>query len=74
LSAIHDKAFDQGLITVLPDMKIKVSHTILELRNNSVLSKIAELDDSKIALSEKFTPLPELLKWHNENIFIEKSK
>ncbi|MDR2850226.1 MAG: HNH endonuclease, partial [Verrucomicrobiota bacterium] len=70
LSAIHDKAFDKGLITVLPDMTIKISNIVLIERDNEILAIIADLNNKKVTSPEKFAPLPEFLKWHNENVFI----
>lgn len=72
LNALHDKAFDKGLMTVTPDYKIKFSERLIES-----VSKI-ELDNfflpfinKQIKLPQKFHPLKEFLEYHNLNIFQE---
>lgn len=71
LSALHDKAFDRGLITVTPDYQIKVSSQLQD--DNSKLAKdyLLSLDNKKITLPKKFSPLKDLLAYHAENIFIQ---
>lgn len=70
LSALHDRAFDKGLITVKPDGTIHVSHTIIERASESAqTSLLAHLDGTRIILPEKFLPDPEFLNWHNHNLF-----
>lgn len=70
LNALHDKAFDQGLITVLPDWKIKVSKYLEESNNNFCKNAISSFHGKKIELPEKFLPSPEFLDYHNKNIFL----
>lgn len=70
LSALHDRAFDLGLITVTQDYRLKVSkrikkHTDVAMMNAGILS----MDGMKISLPEKFWPSPDFLGWHNQNIF-----
>ena len=70
LSALHDRAFDQGLITVTPDYLIKISRRLLKQpKNEYLLQGILKLDGARIQLPGKFLPSPEFLKWHNENHF-----
>lgn len=70
LSALHDRAFDQGMITVTPDYVVKVSRCLLEQRTNAFLHEgVLKLDGTKIRLPEKFLPAPEFLEWHNKNQF-----
>jgi predicted restriction endonuclease len=72
LSAIHDKAFDKGLITVMPDYTIRVSKKIKENAGNSQQVKLLiEIDKQMINLPEKFLPNKDFLDWHNKNIFKE---
>ena len=71
LSAIHDRAFDRGFLTVLPDMTIRVSREIKNKANDSkLLNGIFRLDNKRIVLPEKFYPATELLTWHNEHVFL----
>lgn len=70
LSAIHDKAFDRGLITVMPDMVIRVSHVVRKQEQESKLGALlVALDGKKITLPQRFWPSPEFLSWHNRNLF-----
>jgi predicted restriction endonuclease len=68
LSAIHDKAFNKGLITVTPDHLILVS-SILKSDNCEQTKLLANLNGEKIKLPEKFVPNKDFLQWHNEHIF-----
>jgi putative restriction endonuclease len=66
LNALHDKAFDKGLITI--DYQYRI-----------VISKKLEREEPKwfqdyhgkmLTLPEKFLPEERFLKYHNENVFI----
>jgi len=70
LSALHDKAFDQGLITVLPDWRISVSNNLSKSKNDFCRMAIISLDGKNIELPEKFLPSKEFLLYHNKNIFL----
>jgi predicted restriction endonuclease len=71
LSAIHDKAFDKGLLTVTPEYTIIVSKIINE--DNSKQAKLLQsLHGKKITLPEKFLPDRDFLAWHYRNVFIER--
>lgn len=69
LCALHDKAFDRGLISVKPTHEIAVSHSV----NNSYApftdTALAAFQEQKIRLPERFSPNPEYLQWHFENVF-----
>jgi predicted restriction endonuclease len=72
LSAIHDRAFDKGLITVTPDYVIHVSKKLKDNANNSQQMKLMiETDTKMINLPEKFLPNKDFLDWHNKNIFMK---
>ncbi len=69
LSALHDRAFDQGIITVLPDLRIGVSRHLNETKNEFCKMAIVSLEGKKIKLPEKFLPLKEFLLYHNQEVF-----
>ncbi|MFZ4441094.1 MAG: HNH endonuclease [Syntrophales bacterium] len=70
LSVLHDKAFDRGLITVLPDYTIAVSKEITKLTDDRFAQiTLVASNGQKIKMPEKFRPLPEFLTWHNQNMF-----
>jgi len=70
LSALHDRAFDQGLITVTPDWKIKISKSLARSKNNFCKITLLALEGKSISLPEKFLPSTEFLTFHNVEIFI----
>lgn len=70
LSVLHDKAFDRGLITLDDNLVVRVSNTSL-LRNDVFFSQtVAVYDGQAISPPEKFTPHPDFLAYHRENIFL----
>lgn len=71
LSALHDKAFDIGLLTVYPDLSIAVSPQIGKLQQDKFLQEaLVACQGRKISLPEKFHPSVEFLEWHNVNRFL----
>lgn len=71
LSAIHDKAFDSGLITVTPQMKIEVCDDLKRRKaEGEVSAAIAGLHGKSIELPARFHPDQAFLRWHNENRFV----
>lgn len=70
LSALHDKAFEHGYITVTPDHVIRVSGELKAIKGDDfALRTLAPLEGRKIALPEKFHPAREFLEWHVEKKF-----
>jgi predicted restriction endonuclease len=71
LSALHDKAFDKGILTVTPDLKVQVSPSLKRFLPNAFLeSSLLAMHNQKIIQPEKFLPSKEFLEFHNQNIFI----
>lgn len=57
LSALHDKAFDQGLITVLPDFTIRVSPHLLATKVDAFMrDAVTAFDGRPIRMPERFKP------------------
>jgi predicted restriction endonuclease len=71
LSALHDRAFDQGLLTVMPDFTIRVSKSLYRSKTSFCELALLSLEGKRIYLPEKFSPAPELLRFHNQEIFIK---
>ncbi|WP_445768600.1 HNH endonuclease [Rheinheimera sp.] len=69
LSALHDKAFDLGLITVDEDYRVVVSSQNSDAKDPFFTSAIASFHGKPIALPEKFYPAAEFLAFHREHIF-----
>ncbi len=72
LCALHDRAFDRGLITVCEDFKIAVSREI-KTPHASKLHRIGllEIEGEKISLPDRFGPDPAALAYHREKIFVQ---
>lgn len=70
LNAIHDRAFDRGLLTVTPEFKVQISRSI---QQDGVTSAVQDFlfryDGAEIKLPTRFLPDIAFLKYHNENIF-----
>lgn len=65
LSALHDRAYDQGLITVMPDYKIRVSPKLKVVKGDSFMAdSLLRFDKRAIGLPEKLRPSPTFLEWH----------
>lgn len=72
LNALHDKAFDRGLITVTPDYIIKVSSKIKpSLGGDTAEDWLLGFANKKIRTPNKFFPRKEFLEFHNDVIFLK---
>lgn len=70
LSSIHDRAFDRGLITVMPNLSIRVSDQIKQEGERTKLGRmLSNLEGTKIQPPRRFMPAPEFLQWHNDERF-----
>lgn len=70
LNTFHDKAFDQGLITVTKDYRIVVSQIVKDYANDSFTkSCLTDLEGTRIILPRNFVPAPDCLEYHNDVIF-----
>lgn len=69
LNALHDKAFDVGLITIDESYNVIISSKIRRIAPNK--SKIlADYDGIKIKMPNRFIPDQKFLSYHRNNIFI----
>lgn len=70
LNALHDRAFDQGLITITPDYRIELSHLIRDEYDSEIVAQwFYQYEGTKIRLPNRFAPAKEYLEYHNEHIF-----
>ena len=67
LNALHDKAFDRGLLTVLPDYTVRISSKLSG--NDDGTMWIKQCDKQSIILPERFLPCKEFLEYHNDVVF-----
>ena len=68
LSALHDRAFDAGLLTVSDDMTVKVSPAYHD--DEFFTTAVSSYHGKPITLPEKFTPDRDFLAYHRENVFV----
>jgi len=70
INALHDKAFENGLLTITPEYKIKISNTILKQKRTEALEKyFLQYENKDIILPSRFLPDVEFLKYHNDYRF-----
>lgn len=71
LSALHDKAFDRGLITVTADYRVKVSTALKAQESNAFIrDTLISIEGKSIQIPEKFMPDKSFLKRHELEIFV----
>lgn len=67
INALHDKAFEAGLLTITTDFKIKISSILLkQKKTKSIEEYFLKYDNQDIILPSRFLPHSEFLKYHNE--------
>ncbi len=70
LNAIHDRAFDRGLLTITPEFKIKISKSIKRNDADSAIQDfLLRYDGSEIKSPTRFLPDVNFLKYHNKIVF-----
>lgn len=69
LSALHDRAFDRGVITVASDFTIQVSRRHAASDDKFFNSGLLAYDGKPITLPTKFAPQEEFLTYHRQNVF-----
>ena len=74
LSAIHDKAFDKGLITLTDDFKVVVSEELKRRDEAFVRNVLLPLGGRTIELPERFAPQPAFVTWHRNELFVDNRK
>ncbi len=70
LNALHDRAYDVGILTIMPDFKIKVSKRAIVKSHPSIENWILSFDGKKIRTPERFVPSTEFLEYHNKEVFL----
>ena len=74
LSAIHDRAFDKGLITLTDDFKIIVSEELKRKNEPFVIEVLLPLNGRTIEPPERFAPQAEFIAWHRNELFVDNRK
>jgi len=77
LNALHDKAFDRGLITITDSLEVALSPRLSKALPKPVVENFFEAYENQeisIPRSELDRPSLPFLKWHRENIFQSSSR
>lgn len=70
LNAIHDRAFDRGLITITTNFKVKLSSLLTSFNDDKAIENLfAEYEGIQINLPDKFIPDRKFLEYHNQKVF-----
>lgn len=70
LSALYDRAFDQGLITLDEDWRVVLS-AALKKPEPALQLHFRAVEGRKIDLPERFSPDPALMQHHREQVFLD---
>lgn len=71
LCALHDRAFDRGLIAVSDEGTILTSPRLQGYRSTANRHYLTDLEGSPIGVPRRFAPNPAFVAWHRENIFLK---
>ena len=69
LSALHDRAFDAGIITITDEMTVSVSQAHATEADGFFQSALSSYHGRPITLPEKFPPAEEFLSYHRQHVF-----
>ncbi|MEN9479673.1 MAG: hypothetical protein RLZZ298_1068 [Pseudomonadota bacterium] len=69
LSAIHDRAFDKGLITLTDDFKIVLSGAIRSQTDDFTRDVFLSIENKMIEIPERFLPHGEFVAQHRKDVF-----
>lgn len=72
LSPLYDKAFDSGLMGIMPNYEIVLSKELQDHKNEDFYKRsFAPINHSKILLPEEHKPNPLFLQYHLDRIFAQ---
>lgn len=74
LNALHDRAFDVGLLTITTDYRVEISPAISHVRDKAESELLIRFDGHRITLPDRFMPDPQFLQFHREHIFVHEAK
>jgi putative restriction endonuclease len=71
LNVFHDRAFDCGLLTVTPELKVKLSPRLKgKIADRGSRELLQPYEGVSITLPHRFAPLRDFLQYHNEKVFL----
>lgn len=71
LTAIHDRAFDKGFISLTNDFRIIVSDILKRSSDAFIRDVILPLDGKSIEMPQKFSPDVAFIAWHRNELFMD---
>lgn len=72
INALHDKAFEAGLLTITPEYEVRISSKLLNQKKTKALDEyFTKFHKKPIYKPNRFLPDPEFLRYHNESRFIK---
>ncbi len=70
INALHDRAFENGLLTITPEYIIKISSILQkQMKSTSVNNYFIKYHNNELLLPFRFLPDVEFLKYHNQERF-----
>lgn len=69
LNALHDKAFDRGLISIDSDFRVLVSPAVKRAKSDSPNELLMRYEGSVIRMPHHFQPAPDFLAYHRKEIY-----
>jgi putative restriction endonuclease len=69
LNAIHDRAFDRGLMTITPDHEVLVSPRIRAISDPGLEALIHKYDRARVTVPSRFAPDRSFLQYHFQVVF-----
>ena len=74
LSAIHDRAFDKGLITLSDNLRVVLSEEIRRRREDFIRMVFLPIEDKVIERPERFAPSIDFVSYHRKHVFIDRPR
>nr|MBC8453891.1 HNH endonuclease [PVC group bacterium] len=69
LNALHDRAFDRGLMTISADYRIVFASEIRDCNDEPINALLLNYEGRELTMPERFLPDQEHLRYHREKIF-----
>jgi predicted restriction endonuclease len=69
LSALHDRAFDAGIISISENLTVLVASSAVDRDDPFFESALVAYDGKSISLPDKFRPDRDFIRYHRRNIF-----
>lgn len=70
LNALHDRAFDCGLLTITPEYRVRLAKTLtVSARTDELKSFFLRYEDAPIRMPNRFAADQDFLRYHNAHVF-----